>query len=324
MQRRHFLQLGTAASLANLLPARAEAWPERPIRLVVGFPAGQSSDLAARNYGAAMSKALGQPIVIDNKPGANGSLSAQEVKAARADGYTLLFGTSGQLSINPALHRRLAFDPLTDFDPVGLMVLGPLFLVAHPAFPADGVQELLALARAMPGAIDYGSGGNGVTGHLAMEMLNATAGVKLNHIPYNGSPATLNDLMAGRISLMMESGQSCLPHVKSGRLKVLACSSAGRAAAYPAVAPVAEQGLPNFDVVAWNGMVVPARTPATIRDRLHAAIRQASADPLVVDSLRAAGAQAGTSESPAHFGRFLQAEIAKWKKVVETNGITTT
>ncbi|VTU27325.1 Argininosuccinate lyase [Variovorax sp. PBS-H4] len=325
MKRRHLLRLGTAASLAAIFPsARAQGWPERPLRLVVGFPPGQSSDLAARNYAAAMAKALGQAIVVDNKPGANGSLGAQEVKAARADGYTLLFGTSGQLSINPALYRRLPFDPLVDFDPVGLLVSGPLFLVAHPAFPAHGVQELLALAKAKPGAIDYGSGGNGVTGHFAMEMLQAMAGVRLNHIPYNGSPAALNDLMAGRISLMMESGQACLPHAKAGRLKVLACSSAHRAAAYPTVPPVAEQGLPDFDVVAWNGMMVPVGTPAAIRERLHAAIRQASADPLVVDSLRAAGAEPGTSESPAQFHRFLQAEIAKWKKVVAQNGITPT
>jgi tripartite-type tricarboxylate transporter receptor subunit TctC len=324
MQRRHLLHFAAAASLAAVSPlARPDNWPERPLRLVVGFPPGQSSDLLARTYAAAIGKVLGQAVIVDNKPGANGSLGAQEVKAARPDGHTILFGTSGQLSINPALHRKLPFDPLTDFAPVGLLAQGALFLVAHPGFAASNVQELVALAKTRPGQIDYGSGGNGVTGHLAMELLQSSTGIKLNHVPYNGSPAALNDLMAGRIAMMMESGQACLPHVKSGRLKVLAGSPARRAASYPDVPSVAEQGVKDFDVVAWNALVVPAGTPAAVRDKLHAAARQASTDPLVVETLRAAGGEPATSESPAEFGRFLQAEIAKWKKVVTQNGITT-
>ena len=324
MQRRHFLQSGAGALLCAPFshPSASPSWPQRPVRLVVGFPPGQSSDLLARTYAAPLSRLLGQPVIIDNKSGANGSLGAQEVKRSRPDGHTLLFGTSGQLSINPALQKNLPFDPLSDFEPVGLLARGALFLVAHPDFAAGSVQELLALATARPGAIDYGSGGVGVTGHLAMELLQSISGTRLNHVPYNGSPAALNDLMAGRIPLMMESGQACLPHVKSGRLKALACSSAKRVAALPSVPSVAEQGVAGYDVSAWNAIMAPAGTPADICGKLHSAIGQANMDPLVIETLHAAGGETAVSTSPSEFGQVLQAEIAQWKRVVTQRGIT--
>lgn len=319
--RRRLLQLAAIASAAGPLQTFAQpAWPDKPIRFVIGYPAGQAIDLIARQFAVVMGKELGQNIVVDNRAGANGILGMQEVKQSRPDGYTVLFGATGQLTINPTLYRKLPYDTLKDFTPVGLIVTAPLFLVAHPAFPANNVQELIAFARTRPGKIDYGSGGNGIGPHLAMELLQDQAGIKLNHVPYKGSPAALNDVMGGQISLAMDGGPSAMPHVKSGRLKVLGSSSLKRASAFPNVPTIAEQGLPGFDVVAWNGMVAPAGTPAPIVAALNAAIRNACKDPQIAESMRSMAVETAAG-TPAEFGSFLQAEISKWGKAVVRAGL---
>ena len=319
--RRQLVQLITLSPVSSAFEAFAQAaWPEKPIRFVVGYPAGQSSDIMAREFAAVMGKDLNRTIIVDNRAGANGIVGAQEVKQSRPDGYTVLFGTSGQLTINPSLYKKLPYDTLKDFAPVGQVLTGTLFLIANPAFPANNLQELIALARKEPGKINYGSGGQGITAHLAMELLQAKAGIKLNHIPYKGTPQALTDLMGGQIALMMDSGASALPHVKSGNIKVLASTGQRRAAALPTVATVSEQGLKDFDVAAWNGMVVPIGTPTAVIDRLNASLRRSCADLSILEKMNAAGVDAAPS-TPAELGVFMQSEVRKWAKAVAQAGV---
>lgn len=320
IRRRKLLQCAASLPALALTNAHADAaWPARPIRFVVGYPAGQAVDLFARSFALAMGKELGQSIVIDNRAGANGIIGAQEVKQAKPDGYSFLFGTSGQLAINPSLYRDLRYDPLKDFVPVGETLKGVSFLLAHPDFPANNVQELIEYARTRPGEINYASGGKGITSHLAMELLQATAGIKLTHVAYKGTPVALNDVMAGRVPLIMDVG-TALQHVRSGRLKVLGSTGAKRDAAMPGVPTMAEQGLKDFEVVAWNGIVAPAGTPAAIIAKMSAALRKASVDPQVISALRAASVEPGFS-APEQFGAFMQTETQKWAKAAALAGI---
>lgn len=322
ISRRRLLQLAAASTpaLAGIDAFAQGAWPDKPIRFVVGYPAGQSVDVTARVFANIMSKDLGQPIIVDNRAGANGIVGAQEVKNAKADGYTVLFGTSGQLTINPSLYKKLPYDTLKDFAPVGLMLSGTLFLLAHPSFPPNNLQELIAYASARPGKVDYGSGGNGITAHLAMELMQASAGIKLNHIPYKGTPAAYNDVIGGQLPLMMDSGVSALPYVRAGKLKCLGSTSLKRTPAAPGIPTLAEQGLKGFEVAAWNGMVVPQGTPQPVVDRLNASIRKAVSDQQVLELLHNMSGEV-TIDTPAEFGVFLQAETRKWAKAVAQAGV---
>lgn len=300
--------------------AATAAWaqgplPAKPLRIVVGYPAGQTVDIIARNYAAALTKELGQPVYVDNRAGANGSLGAQEVKRSAPDGSTLLLGTLGQMAINPTLYKKLPYDTLKDFAPVSMVSLGPLLLVASPSFPPNDVKELIAYAKARPGKIDFGSGGNGITAHLAMEMFQAQAGIQLNHIPYKGSPAALNDLMGGQVSLMFDAVPAALPHVKSGKLKALAISGRKRNPQLPSLPTADEQGLKGFDVNSWVGFLAPAGTPPATVEALNAAIHRAAASPALQEATRAIGSEVMV-DSPAHFASFLQTEVKKWGKAV--------
>lgn len=321
IRRRRLLQLAALAPALGALDALAQpAWPDKPIRFVVGYPAGQSVDLFARHFALSMGKDLGQAIIVDNRAGANGILGAQEVKNSKPDGYTFLFGTSGQMAINPSLYKKLPYDTMKDFEPIGLVLTGTLFLLANPTFPPNNFPELVTYAKARPGGVDYGSGGQGITAHLAMELLQVSAGIKLNHVPYKGTPAALNDVMGGQIPLMMDSGASALQHVRAGKLKVLASTGSKRAAAYPSAATLAEQGLKDFDVAAWNGIFAPAGTPPAIIDRMNAALRKACSDPVIVEALRVVAAEAAPN-SPAEFSALLRTEIGKWQKAVAQAGV---
>jgi tripartite-type tricarboxylate transporter receptor subunit TctC len=308
------------AALCIACAATGAAWaqaplPAKPLRIVVGYPAGQTVDIIARNYAAALTRELGQPVYVDNRAGANGSLGAQEVKRSAPDGSTLLLGTLGQMAINPTLYKKLPYDTLKDFAPVSMVSMGPLLLVANPSFPANDVKELIAYAKAHPGKVDFGSGGNGITAHLAMEMFQAQAGIRLNHIPYKGSPAALNDLMGGQVSLMFDAVPAALPHVKSGKLKALAISGQKRNPQLPALATVDEQGLKGFDVSSWVGFLAPAGTPPATVEALNAAIHRASASPELQEATRAIGSEVMV-DSSAHFAAFLQTEVKKWGKAV--------
>ena len=319
LSRRHFAQAAAAVLAACALPAFSQAYPDHPIRFVVGYPAGQTVDVMARTFAVTMGKELGQSIIVDNKAGANGILGAQDVKGAKPDGYTVLFGTSGQLTINPSLYKKLPYDTLKDFTAVGIAGKSPLVLVANPAFPAKNLGELVAYVKANPGKVDFGSGGSGITAHLAMELMQDAAHIKLNHVPYKGSPAALNDLMGGQIPLMMEPVTSVLPHLKAGKLKALAVTSARRHPLLPDVPTLAEQGLKDFEVSAWSGVVVPAGTPAPVVAALSSAFRKAGQSPAVQQMLAASGLEFPRA-TPAEFQSLLEIETKKWARAVQQSG----
>ncbi|VTU16184.1 Bug family tripartite tricarboxylate transporter substrate binding protein [Variovorax sp. RA8] len=310
------LALGAAALATS---AMSQQFPDHTLRFVVGYPPGQNVDMMARAFADAMGKELGQNIIVDNKPGANGILGAQTVKTAKADGYTLLFGTSGQLAINQSLYKKLPYDTLKDFLAVGIAGTAPLVLVANPGFAPKNVQELLAYVKAHPGKVDFGSGGSGITAHLAMELFQEASGVKLNHIPYKGSPAAMNDLMGGQIPLMMEPLPSVLPYVRAGKLKALAITSPRRNPSLPDVPTVAEQLQKDFDVAAWSGIVVPAGTPAPVVARLSEAFRKAGHSPAVQQMLASSGLEFPTMSTP-QFQAFMEAEVKKWARAVQQSG----
>lgn len=314
--RRLVLALAAATAATGAL---SQQFPDRPLRIVLGYPPGQNVDVTARAFAAALGKELGQNVIVDNKAGANGILGAQDVKSAKADGYTLLFGTSGQLAINPSLYKKLPYDTLKDFQAVGIAGRAPLVLVAHPAFAPRNVQELVAYAKARPGKVDFGSGGSGITAHLAMELFQEAAGIRLNHIPYKGSPAAMNDLIGGQIPLMMEPLPSVLPHIKAGKVKALAITSPRRNPSLPEVPTVAEQGLKDFDVAAWSGLVVPAGTPAPVVAALGNAFRKAGQAPAVQQMLTSTGVEP-SAMTPAEFQAFMEAEVKKWARAVQQSG----
>ncbi|VTU26151.1 Argininosuccinate lyase [Variovorax sp. PBS-H4] len=296
------------------------ALPDKPLRIVVGYPAGQTVDIVARNFAAALGKEIGQPVIVDNRPGANGSLGAQEVKRSAPDGSTLLLGTLGQMAINPTLYKKLPYDTLKDFTPVSQVSTGALLLVATPTFAPNNLQELIAYAKARPGKVDFASGGNGITAHLAMVVLEKQAGLQLNHIPYKGSPAAVTDVMGGQVPIMFDALAATLPQVKTGKLKPLAISSLKRNAQLPNVPTLDEQGLKGFDISSWVGFLAPAGTPAATIDALNAAIRRVAANPGVQESIRATGGELEIT-SPAEFGRFLRAEVKKWGAAVVDSGV---
>lgn len=325
-RRRAFLQLAAAAialPAQQLLPqyaAAADNYPSRPIRFVVGFPPGQTTDVIARAYAAAMQGILKTPIIVDNKAGANGIVAAQVVKAAEPDGYTLLFGTSGQMVINPALYAKLSYDTVQDFVPVAPIARGRLFLVVNNDLPVHSLKDLLAYAKAHPGQLRFGSGGIGITSHLAMEMLKSATGLDAYHVPYKGSPAALNGLIGGEVQILFDSGGSLLPLVNAGKMRAIAVSTLDR---YPELAQlptVAEQGVPGFQVYAWNAVLAPRGTPAAIVDKLQAAFAEAGQTKVVQASLKAA-AHDLLPVNAADLGKFIQTETARWHQAVTAAGI---
>lgn len=315
-----FASTTLASTALGAFAQGASDLPTRPVRIVVGYPAGQTVDIVARNFSVALSKEIGQPVIVDNRPGANGSIGGQEVKRSAPDGTTLLLGTLGQMAINPTLYKKLPYDTLKDFAPVAQVTTGALLLVANPTFEPNTIAEFVAYAKARPGKVDFASGGNGITAHLAMVVLEKQAGIQLNHIPYKGSPAAINDVMAGQVPVMFDPLASTLQHVKGGKLKVLGISSLQRSDQLPNAVPVAEQGLKGFDVTSWLGFLAPAGTPPATVAALNAAIRRAAATPELQASIRATGADLVVT-SPTDVGRFLHSEVEKWGQAVVASGL---
>jgi tripartite-type tricarboxylate transporter receptor subunit TctC len=305
------------ATLAIGVPA--QTFPSKPIRVVVPFPAGGTTDVLARAAAQKLTETLGQPTVVDNRPGAGGNIGAELVAKSPPDGYTLLMGTVGTHAINPGLYPKLPYDHVHDFAPVILVAGVPNVLVINPALPVNTVQELIAYARANPGKLNFASSGNGTSIHLSAELFKTMAGVQMTHVPYKGSAPALQDLVGGQVQLMFDNLPSSLALIKAGKLKALAVTSSGRAAALPDVPTVAESGLPGFEASSWFGLLAPAGTPPPVIATLNGEIAKWLATPEAREKLLAQGANAvgGSSED---FARFIAAETTKWQKVVKDSG----
>lgn len=325
MDRRHLL-LSTLTCAATLLaapvlgslPAQADAFPTRPIHLVVGYAAGGSTDQIARIVGQKLSEELGQPVVIDNKPGAGATIASDSVAKSAPDGYTLFMSTIAN-TINTTLYRRLPFDFERDFAPVSLVATVPNVLVVNPDVPAKTVQEFIALAKKNPEKLYFASSGSGSSIHLSGELFNMVAGVKLTHVPYKGSAPAVVDLMSGQVQAMFDNLSSSLPYIKAGKLRALAVTSATRSPAAPDIPTMAEAGLPDCEVLSWFALVAPAKTPQPIIDKLNAAVVKLLADPSTKQQFDNIGADPASS-TPAALAALISSETAKWAKVVKTSG----
>jgi tripartite-type tricarboxylate transporter receptor subunit TctC len=298
----------------------AAAYPNKPIRLVVPFTPGGSTDILARAIGQEFGKAWGQSVVIDNVAGAGGSIGADKVAKAPADGYTLLMGHIGTLAVNPSLYPKLPYNPVTDFAPVAWVARVPNVLVVHPGVPAKTTQELVALGKSRPGQLNYGSGGNGSAANLATEYFKMQTGTSLLHIPYRGTVPATTDLLGGQIQVLFTGAPALLGHIKSGQLRALAVSSPQRLEALPDVPTVAEAGYPGFEADQWYGVVAPAGTPPEIVRKLNAQINLALASAEMKARLSSEGATA-TPTTPEAFGQHIVRELARWKPVISSGRV---
>ena len=312
-----------ALLLAAALPAwtprvLAQAYPVKPVRIVVPFPAGGIADIYARLIGARAGAGWGQPVVIENRSGAGGNIAAELVAKSAPDGYTLVMGSLGTHAVNVSLFSRLPYDPVNDFAAIALVLEAEGLLVVHPSVPARTVAELIAYARANPGAITFASAGMGTASHLAGELFKSMAGVEMVHVPYKGNVPAIADLLAGQTSLLFATMPTVLPHAKAGKLRALATIGAARSAAAPELPTIAES-LPGFEVNNWIGLFAPAGTPPEIVRRWNAEVLRAMQSPEIQARLPAEGARF-TATTPEQFGAFVKSEIAKWAPVVKASG----
>jgi tripartite-type tricarboxylate transporter receptor subunit TctC len=305
--------------LAAPLCALAQAWPTKPVKIIVPYPPGGSTDILARVLAEKITPSIGQQMVVENRAGATGVIGAEAVAKSPADGYTVLMGVNGPITIAPAIRSNLPYDPLKDFAPVILVADAPKLLVINPSIPANNLQEFLAWAKAQPKPINFASAGIGATGHLASEMLRQRGGFQGNHIPYKGGGPAITDVIAGHVQYMFEVMPQLLPHVQAGRLKALGISSAERSKALPSLPTIAEQGLPGFQSSTWFGILAPAGTPATVVSRLNAEFTKALQDPDMSKRVADLGAT-WSPNSPADYARFLRADLDKWREVIAKSG----
>ena len=307
--------LGAATSIAL-----AQAWPSRTIRLIVPFPPGGGNDVIARVVAQKLGERLGQPVVVENRAGANGIVGLQALMQAPPDGHTIAVGAAGPLAVNPSLYDKLPYDPLKDFAPITNMVNFPLLLVTHPSVPAKTTRELVALAKAQPGKLYYSSPGSGNSGHLAGELFNTAAGVKTVHVPYKGQGPALADLLAGQVQMLYSSIPSVLPHVQQKQLNAIAVGSAKRVPSLPDIPTIAESGVPGYEAYSWVGMIAPAGTPKEVIARLNREIVEILKQKDVAEKLNAQGALP-VGDTPEQFGAYIKAEIEKWGAVVRSSNI---
>lgn len=318
---RRALLSGMAAWLALGFapPALAQSYPQRAVRLVVPYVVGGSLDITARMFAQALSEELGQPFVVENRPGANGNLGTEQVVRATPDGYTLAMLAAGTMTINPALYRNMPFDPEKDLLPISQVATGPMVLTVNSALPFKSLAELIAHARANPGKLNFGSGGNGSLAHLSTEMLRLRTGVDIVHVPYKGTALATNDLMAGHIQAMFDTLATAAPLIREGKMRALAVTSARRSTIFPELPTVAEVGVNDYAAETWAGLVAPAGTPAPVIARLQAAVMKIAADPRIKARLAVVGSEAvgGTSEQ---FASIVRMERARWAEVVKVSG----
>ena len=324
MLRRQFMQTMAAGALgASAVPALAQQpYPSRPIHLINPFAAGGALDQLARMLGQRLGDQLGQPVVVENRTGASGNIGAEYVARSAPDGYTLVMGSSATHGIAPSLYgKRLPFDPLKDFTPVSATVVQKNVLVVNSSLKVGGVQDLIALARSQPGRLAYGSPGAGTSQHLSGELFNKLANVELLHVPYKGSAPAMQDLLGGQLTMMFVDIPTALPHIRAGKLRALGQTAAQPSPALPDVAPLARQGLPDFDLKAWYGVMGPAGLPQDIVKRLNAAIVEYVSDPQTKEKLLGMGMEPLPMDA-AQSAAFMGDELKKWTEVVRITGAT--
>ena len=323
MKRRQLITLGLAATAAlAALPRRAlaQAYPNKPVRVIVPFVAGGSSDIVARTVAPKLQAAFGQNIVVENKPGANGALAAEYVMRSPPDGYTFMVGSIGTFAINAALYAKLPYDPLKDLEPLTLAVTTPNVLVAHPAFPANTVKELIAYAKKNPGKVSYASSGTGSSDHLSAELFKLQTGTFGVHVPYRGGAAAMSDLMGGNVDTSFQNLGAAIGHIRSGRLKALGVTSTERVRQLPDAATVSEQGLPGFVVTSWQAFMGPRGLPRDVLARLNAELVNALNAPDVRERF-AQTAFDVVANKPEEFADFQRKVIARWRDVVKQKGL---
>lgn len=299
--------------------AKTDAWPERPITMIVPFPPGGPTDLIARVIAKQLSEQVGQAVVVDNRGGANGTIGMTAAANAKADGYTLLYNTSS-IALSPNLYSKLAFDPTKDFDAVTSTAVIPMVLLVHPSVPVDNVQQFIDYAKKKPGELSYGSAGAGNVTHLSAFLFNQSTGIEAEHIPYRGSAPAMTDLVGGQVQFMTNTLNDSLPYIHEKRLKALAITSAKRSDALPDVPTVAESAVSGFDMGAWQGIVVPAGTPPAIVARLNNEIRAALKSQTILDQLAAQGAQP-LGSSAQEYDAYIHSEIKRWGDVIAAAGV---
>lgn len=309
------LLLGLAAGAAA-----AQSYPTKPIRLVVPFAPGGSSSIVARSFAAEMEKGLGQPMVIENKGGGGGNVAMQEVARADPDGYTLIIGHVGSLAMTPYIEKNLGYDVNRDFTAVSLFAKVPNIFVVHESVPARNLKEFVALAKKEPGKLNYGSAGNGSAGHLAMEYLKQVTGMELQHVPYKGTGPNVTDLIAGRTQATSAGTPPLMPHVRSGKLRVIAVGTSKRLHSLPDVPTVAEQGYPGFETSQWYGLNAPAGTPEPVVRRLAAEAAKAAKSALVLERFKSDDAEA-VGSTPQEYAAFIKKEQERWGKVVRAANV---
>jgi tripartite-type tricarboxylate transporter receptor subunit TctC len=314
MRRLFAAALALSAGLAC-----AQPWPAKPIRFIVSFPPGGSADLVARAIAPRMGERLGQPVVVENRPGAGGNLGVEAVAKAPPDGHTIGLGAAGALAVNASLYAQMPFDPEKDLAPISTLAMIPFLLVAHPSQPPT-LRDVIAAAKARPGALSYGHGGNGSAMHLSGELLKMMAGVQIVAVPYKGSGPVAADVLGGQIPLGVVDVPSAIANVRAGKLRALAVTTARRIQAAPEVPTMAEAGIPGYEAIGWFGAIAPAGTPEAVIRRLHAEIVSALAAPDLRERMIAAGAEPFTS-APHEFAAFIRDEAKKWREVIRATGV---
>ncbi len=313
------LALALALVLAPLA-ALAQSYPERPVRILVGYPPGGGTDLVARIVAQPLSERLRQPVIVDNRPGANAIIATEMVAKAKPDGYTLLMGYATELAVNPATFKKLPYDPVRDLAPIAQLGAAPLVLAVHPGLAAQSVRELVAYAKSKPGALSYSSSGNGSVHHFAGELFTLQTGTHIVHIPYKGSGPATADAVSGQVEITYASAASVLRFVQAGRLRGLAVTSPQRSAQMPGVPTAAESGLAELDLTSWYGLLAPAGTPPQVIARLGAEVAAVLAVPSVREAFTVQGLEVSKS-SPEAFGSFIRAEAAKYARIAKARGI---
>ncbi len=308
------------AAAAPQSRAYADAYPVKPVRVLAPFPAGAGVDIVARMLGQPLTELWGQAVVVDNRPGAGGTIACELVAKAVPDGHTLLLGNISTFAMAPGMYRKVNYDPVKSFAPITLVNTSTNILVVHPSVAAATTQAFIALAKARPGTINYASAGSGTSPHLAAELFKSMAGVDIVHVPYKGSPQALTDLLGGQTQAMFASLVSAIPHVRQNRLRALGVTATQRAAALPEVPTISESGVRGYDVAVWMGIVAPAGTPPAIIAQLNRQVGAILKTPEIREKLAAQGLEA-TSNSPAEFGAYIASEVPKWGKVIRQAGI---